>query len=213
MNFPTPGETAVSTDSTTETETETEVSVYETLSDDHKELFQTYWAVVETYRGVKKLAVTYLFDNPEGVSNADVAALQDRSPLAEHFVFYKEQKDALKDQFRTLREDGEIPKETSLPGFKDDMDPDFEYKVLSAENSADEWGINPETFYEDEGEIWFPEDYEAPTDDEGNLLVWNKETEDDEVVLENILKIAEDTDGIGDKTLEALKENLKKHGY
>ena len=205
--FPTPDETAVSTATETETETETEEkSVYETLADEHTEMLTDYWMVVETYRGVKKLALTHLFDSPEGVTNADIAALADRSPLAEHFVFYRETKNDMKDEFRTLREDGEIPKEVSLPGFKDETDPDFDYEVLSADNAAD-WGVNPETFYEDEDEILVPDEYEAPTDDDGNLVVW-KNTEGG-FSVEEVLKVAADTDGIGEKTLAALKANLE----
>lgn len=213
MNFPTPSD-SVSTETETNTETETETeekSVYETLSDEVVEDLQEYWMVVDTYRLVGKLARTHLFDSPDSVSNADITALQDRSPIAAHFVFYKEHKDDLKAHFQTLRNDEEIPSEVGLRGFKEEMDPDFDNTELSRDN-AEEFGINPEAFYDDEDPILVPEEYEPETDEEGNLVVWNAE-EGDEVTDDELLNTLEGVSGVGPKTTPKILEALSEAGY
>ncbi|QSG06382.1 hypothetical protein [Halapricum desulfuricans] len=212
MKFPTATAT-VSTETQTETQTEPEpeeVSVYETLSEEIIEKLHEYDDVVETYRGVKKLALTHLFESPEGVTNADIVALKDRSPIAEHFVFFRDRKNELKSEFRDLRNNDEIPKEVSLPGFREEVEPNFEFEILSVE-TAEEWGVDPATFFEDEDEIRVPADYKPPMNDDGELLVFfeEEETEGGDFTLEEVLEIAEETDGIGPKKVEALKACLE----
>lgn len=205
MAFPTPAD---SSSTTTETTTEDdEQTPFEQLTDEQRETYQDYWGVVETYRGVKKMCLTHLFDNPEGVTNDEILAHTEHSPLAEHFEFYMEQKNDLKDSLRDSRDDGDLPEQMSLPDFKDETDPDFEYEVLSVEN-AEDWSINPEAFYDDEDAIWVPDEYEPPTDDDGHLTVWHNSPEGG-LSVSQVLDIAEDTDGIGQKTLENLKANLE----
>ena len=215
MAFPTPNtdvSTATETTEAAEAEAEPEEkSVYETLADEHIKALQDYWQIVEAYRGVKKLALTHLFEDPSGVSNADIAALKDRSPLAEHFVFYREAKNDKKDEFRTLREDGDIPKKVGLRDFKEEVEPDFDYEVLNGENAAD-FGVNPAAFYEDEDEILVPDEYDAPTDNDGNLVVWKAET-GDEVADDEVMNTLQGVDRIGEVKAEEALEALKEAGY
>ncbi|OYR58507.1 hypothetical protein [Halorubrum halodurans] len=211
MAFPTPKTTDVSNTNTDSEAADPEPeSVYETLSDEHLELLKEYDMVVETYRGVRKIAATHLFTNPEDVSNSDIASHVGRSPLADHYVFYKDAKDDIKQQLRELRSDEEIPGEVSLPGYRDwNGEPDFDHEILSRDNAADEWGVNPKTFYDDEDEIYFPEAYEPPVDDDGNLIVWAKESGDEATDDEILSLLIDEADGCGEKTAENVLETLR----
>lgn len=214
MSFPTPADSSTAAANTTEdTEAEAEEkSVYETLSDEAVELYDDYDMIVETYRLVRKAAVTHLFDSPKGVSNADIAALKGRSPLADHFVFYKEAKDDLKDQFRELRANDELPTEVSLPGYREWAEsPNYDHETITADNAAD-FGINPETFNDDEDPVHLPDEYEPVTDDDGNLVVWAAES-GDTVADDDVISTLQGVDRIGDKKAEAALEALKDAGF
>jgi hypothetical protein len=214
MSFPTPSRNvsnAAETTEAAETEAETEEeTVYEALNDEITEKLQEYWMVVDTYRGISKLARSHLFETPEGVTNADITALQDRSPLASDFVFYKEAKDDLKAHFQDLRNDDEIPNEVGLRGFKEEMAPEFDSDELSRDN-AEEFGVNPEAFYDDEDPILVPDEYEPETDEDGNLVVWTAEA-GDEATDEEVISTIKDTSGVDSKAPDVL-ETLKEAGY
>lgn len=216
MSFPTPADYSINNEQTAAAaepaaEPEPE-SVYETLSDEILELYKDYDQVVETYRLIRKAAATHLFDSPKGVSNADIAALKDRSPIAGHFVFFKDAKDDLKDQFRELRANDELPSEVSLPGYREWAgSPNYEHETITADNAA-EHGINPATFNEDEDPIHLPEEYEPVTDEKGDLVKWAAET-GDEVADDDVQATLMGVDRIGEKKAEAAVEALKEAGY
>ncbi|UBF22688.1 hypothetical protein HRTV-25_gp107 [Halorubrum tailed virus 25] len=215
MAFPTPNDSNDSNQNNAaaaepEPEPEPE-SVYDTLSDEQIETLQDYWMVVDTYRGISKLCRTHLFGDGDRPSNADIAALKGQSPLADHFVFYKDAKDDMKASLREMRENGDIPSEVGLRGFKEEIEPDFEHEVLNVENAAD-FGVNPETFTDNDDDILIPDEYEAPTDDEGNLVVWAAES-GDEVSDDEVLETLKTVNRLGDKTAEGAVEALKEAGY
>jgi hypothetical protein len=208
MNFPTP---AVDVSNETETNTETET---ETVFDGRTDEYETYWAVVDAYRFLGKLARTYLFiaeDRENGVTNADIAALVDRSPIARDWQFYKETKDEIKDDLNDRR-GSDFPQEASLPTYKDEMEtPDFDCMEIT-EDTLEDFGIAADTWSDRDELICLPSEYEPETDDEGNLLVYFAE-EGDEVSDDAVLEAFRSVDRIGDvKATEAL-EALKEAGY
>jgi hypothetical protein len=202
MAFPTPDETAVSTETANPTETEPETTFGGNRDDDYED----YWAICDAYRGIKKMCLTHLFDGDK-VSNRTIEDKAEVSPLAEHFVFYKEQKDGIKATLKERRANDELPKGASLPAYREEFEtPDFDHDVLTADN-ADEWGLTAGVFRDDEDAIFVPEAYEPPMDDDGNLIVYHSQ-DTDGPSLEAVLAAAAETDGIGEKTLENLKENI-----
>lgn len=212
MNFPTPADSDSTNNQPTEAaETETEtLEWYETLSDEANEAFQNYWAVVDTYRGLKKLCLTHLFDNPDGVSNSEIASLRDRSPIADHWVFYQEQKETQKEAIQQLRDDDEISTQAGLRGYKANVDADFDHTILSEDNAQDN-GVKPDTFYDDEDPIFMPEAYEFPTDSEGNLEIWSAQS-GDKLSDSDRFQVISDAEGVGDKTAENVIETLTEAG-
>ena len=215
MSFPTPSSSSNDNENSSpavETEPEPEPeSVYETLSDEQIETLQDYWMVVDTYRGISKLARTHLFENGDRPSNADIAALKGQSPIADHFVFYKDAKDDMKTSLREMRENGDIPSEVGLRGFKEEIDPDFEHEVLNRDNAAD-FGVNPATFTDNDDDILIPNEYEPETDDDGNLVVWSAES-GDEVSDDEVLETLKTVNRLGEKTAEGAVKALKAAGY
>lgn len=215
MSFPTPADYSINNEQTAAAaepaaEPEPE-SVYETLSDEILELYKDYDQVVETYRLIRKAAATHLFDSPKGVSNADIAALKDRSPIAGHFVFFKDAKDDLKDQFRELRANDELPSEVSLPGYREWAgSPNYEHETITADNAA-EHGIDPTTFNDDEDPIHLPEEYEPVTDEKGDLVKWTAET-GDTVESEELHKVLMDVDRVGSKTAADIRKAFSEAG-
>lgn len=214
MNFPTPADSS-SNDNQSNTEAAPEPEPkpkewYETLSDEENEAFQNYWAVVDTYRGIKKLCLTHLFDDVSNKQNSEIASLRDRSPIADHYVFYQKAKEDVKDTIQKLRKDGDIPTKAGLREYKANVEPEFEHTVLTKEN-AENNGVNPETFNDKEDNILFPEAYEFPTDDDGNLIIWAKQS-GDELDNDEVLEIVSGASGVGDKTATNVVEALEESG-
>jgi len=210
---------ALPTDETTETEQTTETET-EAVFPQRDEDYEAYRATVETYRFVRKLAESWLFpdragDDDNRVTNKEIEGLADKSPLADHFVFYKKQKKAIKDGLKADREDGDRPKSHSLPAYKKEWpEPEYEYDTVT-EDDLEALGIHPGTWYDSDEEIHVPAEYEPETDDDGKLMVWYPSArmdladEDKDAVVARVLEIASETDGIGEKTLASLKANLE----
>lgn len=220
MNIPEPADvsTANPTKTTTEPEAEPEPeSVYDTLDEETLDNLRKYHEVVETHRADKKMAFAYLFDGSTDVKNADIIALVEDSPIAKKFADSRDLKNSIKDQFKKARKDGEIPNEVGLRGYKEWVgEPKFDHEELSPETVEDSWGLVTESvFYDNEDPIMVPDYYELPTNEEGKLMVWYPdEPETDEIPegymsAEKFLEIAENTDGIGEKTLARLTKNVE----
>jgi hypothetical protein len=217
FSFTLPGDETTTTETTTD---ETTDAVFPERDDD----YEAYRATVETYRFVRKLAESQLFperagstEKGERVTNKEIEALAGRSPLADHFKHYKAQKKEIKNGLKEARENGDRPKSHSLPTYKDEWpEPEYEYEHVT-EDDLTQLGIHPGTWYDrDEDGIKVPAEYSPETDDDGTLMVWypgedlDMSDEDKGVMVKAFLRVAADTDGIGEKTLAALKENVEK---
>lgn len=216
MAFPTPP-TSSSNDNQPNSEPEPEPEPkewYETLSDEEHEAFQDYWAIVDTYRGLDKVALTNFYDDFDDSDysgkNSKIASLRDRSPIADHWVFYQNQKEEQKDVIQKLRDDGDIPNNAGLREYKANVEPDFEHEVINKDNAV-ESGLNPATFNDKEDDIIFPDAYEFPTDDNGELIIWAKQS-GDELDNDEILEIVSGASGVGDKTATNVVEALEESG-
>jgi hypothetical protein len=187
MEFKTP--TAADTETETETETET---VYDGRHDGQEE----YWAYVDTERFVQKLCLSFDVANDGGYARYTEA--EGESPLADHGLFYYRQKKETADELADLRSDGEMNDDQNLPNYKDQFGtPEWDHVVVSAEN-AEEYGIDPELFGDDE-EIHVPEEYQPETDEDGTLVIWYATDGDSDYTKDDVLKALNGVKGIGDK--------------
>lgn len=187
--------TDVSTESTTATETETETDPREKYAG-HEGTYFDYWGYTDLKRYGQKACQTL------GVAKVKDAG---KSPFADHYCHFRDEQKVLKDKVNgqgDFEADGALP--GSLPDFKEAFgEPEFDHIKVTADN-ADEFGIDPDLFKEDEDPIFVKADYEVPE------TVWYDDEETDgDLTLETVLRIAEETDGIGKKTLAALKANLE----
>jgi hypothetical protein len=194
MEFKTP------TAADTETETET---VYDGRHDGQEE----YWAYVDTERFVQKLCLSFDVANDGGYARYTEA--EGESPLADHGLFYYRQKKEMAAELSEKRSDGEMNDDQTLPEYKNQFEtPEWDHVVVSAEN-AEDYGIDPELFGDDE-EIHVPEEYQPETDEDGTLVIWYETDGDSEYTKNEVLEALKSVSGIGDayagRQLNALED-------
>ena len=204
VNFPNPSDVSTETE-TTETEPEPE-TVYDGRHDEQ----EGYWAVVDTERYIQKLCLTY----DVGVDTSGKRPYAryndvDNSPLADHGLTYYRSKTEQADDLADKRESGELEDDQNLPAYKDQFEtPEWDHGVVTKENARD-YGVDPE-FMGDDEQIFVPDEYDLPTDENDELLVWSETPEaGDGLTVAQVLEIADGVKGLGPKTHERLAEALE----
>jgi hypothetical protein len=158
----------------------------------NEETYNDYWQAVGMVRYLGKACRTL-----------GVAKVQDAgsSPWADHYVHFRDLKDGLKDEVNGNDDHEALP--GSLPDFRDNVGtPEWDHTEVTAEN-AKEFGLDPETFKEDEDPIFVMDSYEAPEE------VWYAE-EGEALSDEEHLKVLTDADGVGKATAENILKHLKE---
>lgn len=200
MNFPTPadnGSNAVNNDDST--------AVYDSRMDDQEE----YWAVVDTERFLQKMCVSYGVAVDNGFARYTEA--EGESPLADHGLFYYRTKKEMADDLSSRREDGDLDSDQTLPEYKDQFEtPEYDHVVVSADNAGD-FGLDADLF-DDNEEIFLPEDYEPETDGDGNLVVWYETDGETTYTKDDVLETLRGVDGIGPKTAGKALNALESAG-
>ena len=160
----------------------------------NEETYNDYWQAVGMVRYLGKACRTL-----------GVAKVQDAgsSPWADHYVHFRDLKDGLKDEVNGNDDHEALP--GSLPDFRDNVGtPEWDHTEVTAEN-AKEFGLDPETFKEDEDPIFVMDSYEAP---EG---VWKAE-EGEEADEKAVREAFETVNRVGEATSEELVKALKDAG-
>lgn len=167
---------------------------------------ESYWMKVDTERYIQKLCQRFSVGTQE-TGYAQYKKVEDESPLAADGLLYYRAKKELASELSDRRQDGDWTDEMTLPGYKEQVGvPDLDCTVISAEN-ADEFGLSPDQFDDDE-EIHLPDEYELPTDDDGQLVVWY----DQPVTTERVLESLQSVKGIGDKKAGKALNKLQADG-
>jgi hypothetical protein len=158
----------------------------------HEETYNDYWQAVGMVRYLGKACRTL-----------GVAKVKDEgsSPWADHYVHFRAIKDDLKDRVNGDGEEDALP--GSLPDFRNVFEtPEWDHIEVTKENAAD-YGLDPETFNDDEDPIYVMADYEAPEE------VYYAES-GEEATEDDVTEALTTVDGIGEgraeKALEALKD-------
>lgn len=158
----------------------------------HTETYNDYWQAVGMVRYLGKAC-----------RSLGVAKVKDAgsSPFADHYVHFRDLKDGLKDEVNGNDDHEALP--GSLPDFRDNVGtPEWDHTEVTAEN-AEEFGLDPETFKEDEDPIYVMDSYEAPEE------VWYAE-EGEEADEQAVVDALSEVSGIGEaraeKALKALKD-------
>ena len=204
MAFPTPSENDVSTDS------ENSDSENKTF-DGRNEDMEDYKAVIDAESAIQALCMTHGVGVDGGFARYN--DVKDESPLAEMGLFYYQKKQEMKTELRDSREseDGELSEDQNLPAYMDQFgEPEYEYDEITAENAGD-FGIDAEHISEDRT-LYVPTELELPTDEDGNLKLWNDEDGESEFdhTKEDVLEVLSSVKGAGDtitgRQLNALQE-------